>query len=156
MPKLHIKAFAANTSSGDSAFSWDTDGIPFVVDNYATEIMCDERKLFTGPLTPMSVTLATDEGLITTIKLVVALRLVLTDSSNKHHTYSIPICVYDYKIPLNILGVPALGAYFDNGADIRSPLEEDGTKIQSVSTKPRFVWDHGKYERHFIHFIAGF
>ena len=96
----------------------------------------------------MRVTLATAEGLTTTIKLLVALYLLLTDNSNEN--LSIPVCVYDPEIPLNILGVPALGAYFDNGADIRSPLEEDGTTIKSGSNKSNFVWDHGKNERHFI------
>ena len=118
MPKLHIKAFASSASSGDSVFSWDTYGITFVVDNAATEIMYNGRKLFTGPHTLVRAALATAEGLTTTTKLVGALRLVLTNNSNEHHTYSIPGCVYDPESPLNILGVPALGEYFDNGADI--------------------------------------
>ena len=105
--------------------------------------MCNERKLFTGLLTPMIVTLETAEGLTKTSKLVGDLRLVLTNDSNKHHTYSIPGCVYDPESPLNILGVPVLSAYFDNGADIRSPLEEDGTKIKSGSTKSH--WDRGNH-----------
>ena len=32
-PKLHIKVFDADTGEGDSEFSWDTDGIPFILDN---------------------------------------------------------------------------------------------------------------------------
>ena len=47
--------------------------------------------------------------------------------------------------------VPALSAYFDDGTDIRSPLEEDGTTIKYCSTKSNFVWDHGNIECHFIH-----
>ena len=84
---MHIKSFAANASSGNSTISWDMDGIPFVVDNSATARMYNEHKLFTGPLTPMSVTLATAEGVTTTTKLVGDLRLVLTDKRNEHHTY---------------------------------------------------------------------
>ena len=49
------------------------------------------------------------------------------------------------------MGVPCLGKYFDNGAEIRNPLDEDGTTVKSDSTKSHFVWDHGKCERHFIH-----
>ena len=56
-------------------------------DNYATAIMCNERKLFTNPLTPTSITLETAEGLTIMTKLVGALRLVLTNDSNEHHTY---------------------------------------------------------------------
>ena len=42
--------------------------------------MCNERKVFTGPLTPMSVTLATAEGITTTADLVGALSLVSCSS----------------------------------------------------------------------------
>ena len=156
LPKLYIKSFASNASSGNSAFSWDTDRIPFVVDNSATAIMCNERKLFTGPLTLVSVTLATAEGITTTTKLVGALHLGITDDSNEHHTYSIPGCVNDPESTLNFLGFPALGTYFDNGADIRCPLEEDGTTIKSGSTKSHFVWDHRNHECHFIHCSSQF
>ena len=38
LPKLHMKSLSANASYGNSAFSWDTDGIPFVVYNYDTSI----------------------------------------------------------------------------------------------------------------------
>ena len=78
--------------------------------------------MFTGPLTLMNITLITAEGLTTTKKLVGDLHLVLTYDRNKHHAYSIPGCVYDPESPLNILRVPDLGAYFDDGANIRSPL----------------------------------
>ena len=115
---MHIKAFAANTSSGDSAFYWETYGISSFVDIYATAIMCNKLKLFTGPITPMSVTLATAEGLTTTTKLVGDLRIVLTDNINKHRTYSITGFIYDPESPLKILVVLALGAYFNDGADI--------------------------------------
>ena len=144
-PKLHIKVFAADTGEGDSAFSWDTDGIPFIVDNSSTAIICSERKLFTGHLSPMSITLETSEGMSVSTKLVGVLCLVLTDDSNKHHIYDVPGCVYEPKSPLNILGVPCLVKYFDDGADIRNPLDEDGTTVKSGSTKSHFVWDHGKH-----------
>ena len=107
--------------------------------------------MFTGPLTTMIVTLETSEGLTTTTKLVGALRLVLTADSNKHHTYSIHGRVYDPESSPNTLGVPSLGSYFEDGADIQSPLEEDRTPIKSGSNKSNFVWDHRKHERHFIH-----
>ena len=54
-PKLHIKVFDADADKGRGAFSWDTDGIPFLVDNPATAIICSERKLFTGHLSPMRI-----------------------------------------------------------------------------------------------------
>ena len=82
--------------------------------------------------------------------------IVLTDNSNKHHTYDVPGFFYDPDSPLNILGVPCLGKYFDDGVDIRNPLDEDGTTVKSGSTKSNFVWDHGKHERHFIHVSSRF
>ena len=99
----------------------------------------------------MRVTLATTEGLTITTKIVSDLHLVLTNNSNEHHTYSIPGCVYNPESPLNILVIPVLGEYFDDGADIQCPLEEEGTTIKSGSNKSNFVWDHRKHERHFIH-----
>ncbi|KAL7526219.1 LOW QUALITY PROTEIN: hypothetical protein ACHAXR_003428, partial [Thalassiosira sp. AJA248-18] len=50
LPTLHIKMFATNANiPDDNAFSWDTDGIPFVVDNSTTGIISNVRKLFVGP-----------------------------------------------------------------------------------------------------------
>ena len=99
----------------------------------------------------MSITLETAEGMSMSTKLVCVIRLVLTDKSTKQHTYDINGCVYDPESPLNILGVPCLGKYFDNGGDIRNLLNEDGTTVKSGSTKSHFGWDHGKHEGHFIH-----
>ena len=63
--------FAANASPPDrNAISWDTDGIAFVIDNSATGIICNMRKLFTRPLVLTRVTLETAEGLITKTKFV--------------------------------------------------------------------------------------
>ena len=106
LSKLYIKVFAADAGEGDSAFSWYTDGIPFIVDNSATAIICSERKLFTGHLSPTSIKLETAKGMSVSTKLVGVLRLVLTDKSNNHRTDDVLGCVYDPEIPLNILGVP--------------------------------------------------
>ena len=123
--KLHIKVFAADAGEDDSSFSWETYGIPFIVDNSATAIICSKRKLFTEHLSQMSITLESAEGMSVSTKLVGVIRLVLTDDSNKHHIYDVPSCVYDPESPLNILGVPCLGKYFDDGTDIRNPPDED-------------------------------
>ncbi|KAL7532041.1 hypothetical protein ACHAXR_004390 [Thalassiosira sp. AJA248-18] len=137
------------TASDENAFSWDTDGIPFVIDNSATGIISNVRKLFVGPLVPTRVTLETAEGLTTKTKFVGTMRLVLTDDSNQNHTYDIKDCVYDPDSPINILGVPFLGKYFgDQSSDL---YEMDGTSVCSGSTKSHLIWDHGKHERHFMH-----
>ena len=61
LPKMNIIAFSADANEGDSAYSWDTDGIPLIIDNSATAIISNERKIFTGQLTPMQITIETAE-----------------------------------------------------------------------------------------------
>ena len=152
LPTLHIKMFTTHANPDENAFSWDTDGIPFVIDNSATGIICNVRKLFVGPLQPTRVTLETAEGLTTKTKYVGTMRLVLTDDARKHHTYNVPDCVYDPDSPINILGVPFVGKFFgDQSSDM---YELDGTTVCSGSTKSHFIWDHGKHERHFMHGLS--
>ena len=78
------------------------------------------------------------------------MRLVLTCNGNKHHTYNFPDCVFDPELPINIIDIPTLGAFF--GKYDAMPRSDDyGTWVKSSDTKSQFVWDHGKHERHFIH-----
>ena len=80
LPTLHIKMYATVSDPNEKSFSWDTDGIPFVVDNSATSIIINERRLFYGHLTPTRVTLETSDGVSTKTQLVGICRLVLTDN----------------------------------------------------------------------------
>ena len=59
---MYIKVFTSNDNPSESPFSWDIDGIPFIIDNSATAIISNERKLFTGPLVPTNVTLEQPKG----------------------------------------------------------------------------------------------
>ena len=54
---MYIKVFITGAVSQQETFSWDTNGISFVIDNSATAIISNERRLFTGKLNPTSVTL---------------------------------------------------------------------------------------------------
>ena len=54
----------------EKTFPWDKDEIPFVVDNSATDIISNERRLFHGHLTPTRVTLETADGFSTKTQLV--------------------------------------------------------------------------------------
>ena len=94
-------------------------------------------------------TLETSKGISTETKLVVPIRLVLTDNSNQNYVYIFPGCVYNPDTPLNILGVPALGSFFGDSGDARYMLAADGTNIKYGATKSHFIWDHGKHERYF-------
>ena len=95
--------------------------------------------------------LETAEGTSTKTHLAGSLRLVLTDDFNEHHSYVVPNCVFDPDTPMNILGIPALGAFFNDSATADSPHDKDGTTITSGASRSLLVWDHGKHERHFMH-----
>ena len=142
--------YAPAADPNEKAFSWDTYGIPFVVDNSETAIISNKRRLFHGHLTPTRVTLETADRVSTKTQLVVICRLVLTDNKNINYTYDVPSCVFDPAIPINILGVPALGTLFGDNANAGSPYDEDDTTIKSGATRSHFIWDHGKHKRHFM------
>ena len=155
MPTLYIRAFAtASEHPDENAFSWDSDGIPFVIDNSATGNICNVRKLFVGTLTPTKVTLETADGLTTKTKFVGTMRLTLTCDGNENHTYDVPGCVFDPDSPINLIGIPFLGKYFGSHDTLKSS-DEDGTWVKSSATKTTFVWDHGKHERNFRHGESG-
>ena len=69
-PTLHIRMYATAADPDEKAFSWDTDGIPFLVDNSATAIISNKRRIFHGHLTPTRVTLETADGVRTKTRLV--------------------------------------------------------------------------------------
>ena len=59
IPNLYARAFSTSDYHNEDSFLWDTDVIPFVIDNSATSIISSQRRLFTGPLIPTAVTLET-------------------------------------------------------------------------------------------------
>ena len=143
--------YATSADPNEKTFSWYTDGIPFVVDNSAAAIISNERRIFHGRLTPTIVTIETADRVSTKTQLVGIFRLIITDNSNIHHTYDVPGCVFDPATPINILGVPELGTFFDDNANVSSPYNKDGTTIKLGATRSHFIWDHGRNERQFMH-----
>ena len=85
MPTLYDRAFDTADDHIEDSLLWDTDGIPFVIVNSATAIIIFQRRLFTGPLIPTSLTLETAEGITTTNNFFCGMKLILTDNANKHH-----------------------------------------------------------------------
>ena len=65
---MHGKVFATNCPN-EECFAWDTYGLPFVVDNSATAIICNLRKLFTGKIIRIKIMLETGEGTRASTKL---------------------------------------------------------------------------------------
>ena len=70
LPTLHIRMYATAADPNEKTFSWDTDGIPFVVDNSATAIISNKVRLFHRHLTPTRVTLETSDRVSTKTQLV--------------------------------------------------------------------------------------
>ena len=121
-PTLYAREFATADDHSNDSFSWDTDGIPFVIDNSVTAIIFSQRRLFTGPLVPTSETLEISEGLTPATKHFGTTKLILTDKNNNHHSYVIPHCVFDTNTPVNILGVTEIGTFFGDNTDAADPL----------------------------------
>ena len=82
--------YATAADPNAKAFSWDKYGIPFVVDNSATFIIRNERRLFHGNLTPTRIMLETADRVSTKTHLVGIFRLVLTDNKNENYSYDVP------------------------------------------------------------------
>ena len=138
LPTLHITMYTTDADPNEKTFSWDTDGTPFIIDNSVMAIISKERRIFSEKLTPTNVTLETANGVSTKTQLVGTLQLVITDGSNIHHSHDVLGCMFDLHTLLNILGVPALGTFFNDHANASSHYKEDGTTIKSGATKPYF------------------
>ena len=120
LPTMHAKVFATKRPNKES-FAWDAYVLPFVVENSATAIVCNVRKVFTGKLIPTKIILETAEGTGASKTLVGIICLVLTDNKKEHHTYNIPGRIYDPDFPISILGIPAL-EFFSMMAQILTTL----------------------------------
>ena len=131
--------YATAADPNKKTFSWDTYGIPFVVDNSATDIISNKIRIFHGHLTPTRVTLETTDGVSTKTQLVGICRLVLTNNTNINHTYDMSGCVFDPAIHINILGVPALGTLFGDNTNAGSPYDKNGTTIKLGVTRSHFI-----------------
>ena len=92
--------YATAAEPNEKAFSWDTDGILFVVDNSATAIISNEPRLFHGRPNLTRVTLETANGFSTKTQLVGIFCLVLTDNKNENYTYDMLGCVFDPATPI--------------------------------------------------------
>jgi len=149
-PSLHIKIYATVSQHKSSEnFSFDTDGIPFIIDNSATGAICNDKSRFLSDLQPHNVTVETASGLETKLNHVGILRLELEDDNGTKHSYDVPGVVYDPDSPYCLLGIPFLSEFFaKKNGDERFDEE---TWILTRATHSHFKWDHGKHERHFRH-----
>jgi hypothetical protein len=75
----------------------------------------------------------------------------MTNNDGDRMQYHISNAIYNPNFPFNILGILFFGKFLGR-EDVPYPTSNnDGTYIQSSASCSRFVQDHGKHERHFIH-----
>ena len=94
--KHYIKMFAttmsllATAKASARSISFDTDGLPFIIDNSATGAICNERSLFVGSFSQQLVSIETAEGTFTKQRNIGTLRLVLNHDAGSQHSYDVP------------------------------------------------------------------
>jgi len=137
---------------GNAPVSFDTDGIPFIIYNSATCIICNEWSLFVGTLQPENYSVETVQATVSQKRYAGMIRLELDDDSNDIHEYEIPEAIYDPNTQFNFIGIPFLAAYFnDMNCSAGDDVDADGTTIKSSGCRSKFVWDHGRHVRNFAH-----
>ena len=137
---------------GSDSVSFDTDGIPFIVDNSATCIITNDRSLFPGQLIPVQVHVNTIESSQSRQRYQGTIRLELVDDGNVKHIYDIPDAIYDPASNFNLLGIPKLAKFFNDRNSLPGDdMDSDGTTVKSSGCRSRLVWDHGQHMRTFTH-----
>ncbi len=137
---------------GNAPVSFDTDGIPFIIDNSATCIICNERSLFLGTLRPENYKVETVQATVSQKRYAGTIRLELVDDSNETHVYEIPEAIYGPNTQFDLIGIPFLAAYFnDTNCSAGDDVDANGTTIKSSSCRSKFIWDHGRHVQNFTH-----
>ena len=121
----------------DTNHSFDTDGIPFVINNSATCTICNDRSQFVRPLQVQHTSVETTHG---TASLVYAgtIAIRLTTDAGQTFEYHVPNTIYNPNFPFN-------------AKDTIPNRDDDGTYVRSSASKTTFVWDHGQHSRDFTH-----
>ena len=133
----------------DTSHSFDSDGIPFVINNSATCIICNDRSQFVGPLQVQHISVKTTHGTASSAYAgTIAIRL--TTNEGQTFEYHVPIAIYDPNLPFNILGIPFLGDYF-GAKDTIPTRDDDRMYVRSSASKTTFVWDHSQHSQDFTH-----
>jgi hypothetical protein len=136
--------------SPDNSFSFNSDGLPFVIDNSATCIICNNHAQFVWNLKAKKLSAETTHGSAST-NYVGTFSLTLTTDDGEKLQHHIPDAIFNPNSPFNILGIPFFGQFLGRG-DLPCPTNDnDGTYVQSSATRSCLVWDHGKYKCHFTH-----
>ncbi len=127
------------TLPGLTAVSFDTDGIPFIVNNSATCIITNDQSLFPGNLVPVQVTVNTIENSKIRQHYKGTICLEFVDDANNKYTYDIPGAIYDQASNFNLFGIPKHAKYFNDMNSLpRDGIKDptmDGVKLESANFK---------------------
>ena len=147
-----VLATANKILQGSSTVTFDTDGIPFIIDNFATCIITNEWSLFVCNLTLVNVQVDTTEAMQVRRRYEGTICLKIVDDSNVAHIYDIPGAIYDPSSQFNLLGIPKLADFFhDKGYLPGDDVDSAGTTVKSSGCHSCLTWDHGKHTSNFTH-----
>ena len=138
--------------SENAPVSFDTNGIPCIIDNSAACIIYSEHSLFVGTLRPENYQVETVQATVSQKRYAGTIRLELVNDSNETHVHKIPEAIYDPNTQFNLIGIPFLAAFFNNtNCSAGDNVDANGTTIKSSGCRSQFVWDHGQHVRNFTH-----
>ncbi len=147
LPGSLLKAFSSNNPLESTSF--DSDGLTVVLDNSATCHICNDKRLFTSDITPLSdvdnIGVDTAGGTARPIGFG-NIRLSWTDDNGTYHEEVIEDVLYFPKSPVNIIGITKLGIQRN---------DPEGTHILTKSHYSVFTWNHGKHTRTIHHHASG-
>ncbi len=132
------------------SFSFDSDGLHFFINNSATCIICNDWTQLVGDLQAERLLVETTHGSASTDH-VGTISLTITTNNGDRMQYHIPNAIYNPNSPFNILGIPYFVTFLEREDVPYLTSNNDRTYTQSSESHSRFVWDHGKHERHFMH-----
>ena len=135
-PSLVALATTSLPAASTPTVTFDTDGIPFIIDNSATCIICNVRSLFVGELCPENFAVETVHGSASRKRYAGTIRLELVDDAQTVHVHEIPGAIYDPETQFNLIGVTFLAAHFGNGGGAPDDdVDSNGTRITSSGTR---------------------
>jgi len=83
----------------DTSQSFDSDGIPFVIDNSATCIICNDRSKLVGPLRVQHTSVETTHGTASSVY-AGTIAICLTTDAGQTFKYHVPNMIYNPNLPL--------------------------------------------------------
>jgi hypothetical protein len=137
---------------GHTTVTFDTDGIPFIVNNSVTCIITNRGSLFFGNLTLAQVQVNAVDASARKHQYKGTICLELVNDENVSHTYHIPGGIYDPTSNFNLLRVPKLATFFNDKDFLPgNNVDSNGTTVKLSGCCSCLVWDHGKHTHHFKH-----